>query len=93
MTIRLGYFEEFKGGNVLLIALDREEVAILRRELTMAATQKGPYPLHEIALAARLHPAQLFVASPERNGAQWRAIGCGGSPVRSMKASIPNWKC
>jgi hypothetical protein len=63
MTIRLGYFEDFKGSNMLLIALDREDVAILRRELTMAATQEEPHPLHQIALVAQQHPARLFVCA------------------------------
>jgi hypothetical protein len=75
MTLRLGYFENFKGGNVVLLTADREDVPLLRKMLEAAMTEAVPFAIHEVAAIARRHLVRLFVCptavSFRSSGGEW----------------------
>jgi hypothetical protein len=63
MATRLGYFRGFKGGNTVLLALDRADVSVLCRSIAAAVNNEEPLAIHEMALVAKQHAVRLFVYS------------------------------
>lgn len=59
--MRLGYFREFKHGDIVLLSCDPKGVAALRTNLAAAMAKMLPFAIHELATVSERQPARLFV--------------------------------
>jgi hypothetical protein len=78
MTLHLGYFEDFKGADTVLLSCDPVEVLPLRGVLADVMAKGVPFAIHDLAIVSVRHPARLVLcpaAAPSRGvgaGFIWR---------------------
>ena len=72
MTLRLGYFQNFKGADTVLFSCDSVEVAPFRGVLAGVMARGVPYPIHDLAVVSARHPARLVLCP---TAARFRAVG------------------
>jgi hypothetical protein len=61
MSLRLAYFQEFKGSDMVLLSCDPGEVGALRARLSDAIVHSRAVAIHDLAQVSGRHPARLFV--------------------------------
>jgi hypothetical protein len=59
--MRLGYFEEFKGSDTVLLACDGGEIGVLRASLSRSIPHGSVVAIHDLAKVSDRYPARLFV--------------------------------
>lgn len=78
MTLHLGYFENFKGADIVLLTCDPVEVTPLRGVLADVMAKGIPFAIHDLAVVSARNPACLVLcpaAAPFRRvdgGFIWR---------------------
>jgi len=89
MTIRLGYFPEFKGGKTVLLEGAPHELLLLSSQLQdFAASSRSELAIHEFAEVSRHHPVELFVAravSESSRGFRWL---CSVANVQAIQGKL-----
>ena len=73
MSIRLGYFPQFKGTDTVLLSCETAEVGALRASFSKAMSCGLITVLHDLAEVSVRHPARLWICSspatsPSANG-------------------------
>ncbi len=64
MSKRLGYFQDFKGSDMILLSCEATEVSALRTSLSAAMTHGSVFALHDFAEVSARHPVRLFFCPP-----------------------------
>jgi hypothetical protein len=59
--MRLGYFQEFKGSDVVLLSCDCAEIGVLRASLAQGVPRGSAVAIHDLAKVSARFPARLFV--------------------------------
>jgi hypothetical protein len=72
MTLHLGYFENFKGADTVLLSCDPVEVPPLRGVLADAMAKGVPFAIHDLAVVSARNPARLVLCP---TGAPFRGLG------------------
>jgi hypothetical protein len=78
MSLRLGYFQEFKGSDMVALSCEPDEVNALRALLSDAMAHGRAVAIHDLAQVSGRHPARLFVCptaaalQPGRGDFVWR---------------------
>src|SRR5215475_7787067 len=61
MTLHLGYFENFKDADTVLLSCDPLEVAPLRGVLADVMAKGSPFAIHDLAVVPAGNPARLIL--------------------------------
>jgi hypothetical protein len=89
MTLRLGFFTDFKGADtVLLHGTPHDVLALAERLATSPSLSLTPLALHELAIVAPLHSVRLFVGSGTSPTAGDPLWSCSPSELPSIQASL-----
>jgi hypothetical protein len=59
--MRLGYFQEFKGSDMVLLSCDSAEISMLRASLSRGISRGSALAIHDLAKVSHRYPARLFV--------------------------------
>jgi hypothetical protein len=59
--MRLGHFQEFKGGDIVLLSCDCAEIGVLRASLSRGISGGSSIAIHDLANVSVRYPARLFV--------------------------------
>jgi hypothetical protein len=59
--MRLGYFQEFRGSDMVLLSCGSAEIRALRASLSREFSRGSAVAIHELAKVSDRHPARLFV--------------------------------
>jgi hypothetical protein len=60
--MRLGYFKEFKGSNMVLLSCNSVEVGSLRASISRSMSHGFPLAMHDLAKVSHRHPVRLFLS-------------------------------
>jgi len=89
MTIRLGYFPEFKGGKTVLLEGTPHELLLLSSQLQdFAASSGSELAIHEFAEVSRRHPVELFVARVVREPSRGFWWLCSMANVQAIQEKL-----
>jgi hypothetical protein len=72
MTLRLGYFENFKGADTVLLSCDLVEAPLLRGVLADVMAKGVPFAIHDLAVVTARNPARLVLCPA---AAPFRGVG------------------
>jgi hypothetical protein len=70
--MRLGYCNQFKGADTVLLSCDPVEVSPLRQVLASVMAREVPFAIHDLAVVSARHPARLVLCPA---AARFRAVG------------------
>ena len=59
--MRLGHFQEFNGGDIVLLSGDSAEIGTLRASLSRDISRGSAVAIHDLAKISDRYPARLFV--------------------------------
>jgi hypothetical protein len=72
MTLRLGYFGNFKGADTVLLSCDPLEVPPFRGVLADVMARGVPFAIHDLAVVSARNPARLVLCPA---AAPFRGVG------------------
>jgi hypothetical protein len=74
MTLHLGYFEKFKGADIVLLTCDPVEVTPFRGVLADVMAKGAPFAIHDLAVVSARNPVRLVLCPA---AAPFRRVGGG----------------
>jgi hypothetical protein len=91
--LKLGYFEDFKGSDSVLMATSSEGVrSLIQRLRLFAISGDNELPLHQLAWVAPGHEVELYaVRSPRPSGVSSRGrfdLLCSSSALEDISAKL-----
>jgi hypothetical protein len=88
-VLRLGFFPQFKGADLVLLAGEPGDIEYLSSQLTrFAASSEAALAIHNFATTSQQHPAQLFASRSTHNNGVGFYWECSPSELPTIQGKL-----